>query len=376
MDGSRILVNASFIHSKPTGLGVYTQEVLRSILSSDKAFMVAMPKGAPPELSKEINNLIPVPDFLAPGRGFFNNLARILWLQTVLQLRMKNKRVKLFYSTVPEGIIYPYRGLRQVITLHDLLPLIYEEEYPRIKYYFKYILPLLIKNSTRIICVSNNTKSDLLKKFPMDEDKFQVIYPGVDMSLFRILPNGETKQYSSMYGRYILYVGAMRRYKNLHRLIRAMGKVTSTDLKLLIVGQKAGKYYEELNSEVKRGHLEGKVYFLDYVDKEELVRLYNGALAFVFPSLYEGFGLPLLEAMACGCPVIASDRASIPEVCGDSAIYFNPEDVEDIARKIQLVLWDTTLRQKLKASALERVKTFSWENTARRTIDLLYSMLE
>ncbi|MEM2695914.1 MAG: glycosyltransferase family 1 protein [Thermoproteota archaeon] len=377
MNGSTILFNATFIHENPTGLGVYTYQLLKNILKLDINIVLTtytnsttlLREGLPP-------NIIPAPNFLKPGGGFLKNLARIVWLQLSLPHHIRRRGLKVIYSPVPEGIFLPPKGLRQVITVHDLLPILFWEEYPRIRYYMKYLLPVLLDRSTRLISVSENTKRDIVRFFGIDENKISVIYPGVDLDLFRPIGKAELNREEYTLGSYILFVGAMRRYKNIHRLIRAFGKLKIPELKLLIVGARVGSYYQELLEEVKKEGVEKNIYFLDYVEEDMLVRLYNGAIAFVFPSLYEGFGLPLLEAMACGCPVVASNRASIPEVCGDVALYFDPEDVEDMATKIYNVVTNDQLRKRLSLAGIQRASNFSWEITARKTLNLLYSMLE
>lgn len=372
-----ILINALFIHKKPTGLGIYTDEVVRSLLNLNRQLAFLLPESHSRDYQGNFSaRFFSVSDIVIPGRSLLNSIARIAWLQLRLPFILKKNSVGVFYSTVPEGMIYTLSGVRQIITIHDFLPLIFWGEYPRMRYYFKYVLPLVIKSSSCIVCVSESTRKDLYKYFPSNSQRVETIYPGVDTDTFKRLPYEEVYQEKLVYGDYVLFVSAVRRYKNLHRLVRAFGKLNHGHVKLLVVGEGSGEYYEEVYREVRQMGLEKRVYFLDYVDRQKLVKLYNGAIALIFPSLYEGFGLPLLEAMACGCPVIASDRASIPEVCGDAAVYFDPEDVEDMATKISTVIRNESLRLSMSMKGLERARLFTWENTAKKTMDLLDSMLE
>lgn len=368
MEKVDILVNATFIHEKPTGLGVYTRELTETLIARGRGV-----KAIAPEFYCRENPQIPTikaPNFIAPGKGFINNVSRIIWLQFKLSKILKKYGQIALFSTVPEGIFFPPKEIKQVITIHDILPLLYPEEYPRIKHYMKYLLPILVQNSTKIVSVSENTKKDLIEYYKVREDKIVVIHPGVDLKVFNPGIQRIEKQTE-----YILYVGALRRYKNLLNLIKAMERLKSFDIKLIVVGDDKSELYKELFNYVKGHDLVDRIVFLGYVDRSTLVNLYRGAVAFVFPSLHEGFGLPAIEAMACGCPVIASNRASIPEVCGDSALYFDPQDVNDIASKISMVIKDKNLRRSLISKGLERAKLYTWERSADQLLRLLTSML-
>ncbi len=176
-------------------------------------------------------------------------------------------------------------------------------------------------------------------------------------------------------GNYLLYIGDMRPYKNLERSLEAFARLNLTDLSFVIGGKKDPHFYPGIEKKVDRLLLKDKVIFLGYVPEEDLPHLYSEAAAFVFPSLYEGFGLPPLEAMACGCPVVASNAGSLPEVCGDAVRYVDPYDVESIARGIHEVLTDEVMRQNLRAKGLERAKLFSWERAAKEHLKIFEECL-
>ncbi|RMH79345.1 MAG: glycosyltransferase family 1 protein [Acidobacteria bacterium] len=367
-----ILINATFMHDNPTGLGVYTREILEALLERDREVKAVVPKSY--RNSEYKNRFILAPDTITPGKGFKNNLLRIMWLQLGL-LKAAAGKSALIYSTVPEGLVYTTKNIKQIITVHDLLPFRYPEEYPRIRYYMRFLLPRIIRSSTKVVCISENTKKDLVEYYGIEEhDKLVVIYPGANLKRFSTYEKEEKGATDSE--EYVLYVGALRRYKNVLKLIKAIERLKDFNLKLLIVGDNRGGYYKELTDYVRNRGIEHLVSFLGYVDDKTLTNLYRGAKAFVFPSLYEGFGLPPLEAMACGCPVIASNTSSIPEACGDAAIYFDPEDIEDMAKKIHLVLYNQNLRSLLIKKGIERAKKFTWEKTAERILNLFYSMIK
>jgi glycosyltransferase involved in cell wall biosynthesis len=219
-----------------------------------------------------------------------------------------------------------------------------------------------------IVAGSENTKQDIIKYYGIDPSRISVIYPGVDDFQFHFVPRECPHQ-----SPYILYVGNQYSYKNLVRLIEAFSRLTKHNQThhLFLVGKKDLLYYPVLESMVREFGLEPSVKFIDYLPNKELPLMYAQADLFVFPSLYEGFGLPAIEAMACGCPVVASDCASLPEVCGDAALYFSPTDVSDMARAISTVLEVPELRAQMIARGYKRVQEFKWEKTAKRYLALL-----
>ena len=179
-------------------------------------------------------------------------------------------------------------------------------------------------------------------------------------------------------GEYILFVGTLQPRKNIVRLIEAFSRVSRSSLipntlSLIIVGKK-GWLYEEILEAPKKFDVQGKVKFLDFVPDEDLPAFYKHAVCFVLPSLYEGFGLPILEAMKYGCPVITSNISSLPEAGGDAALYVDPLDVNDITKNLELIIKDSELRKKLIEKGYEQVKKFSWEKTAKETLKVLESI--
>jgi glycosyltransferase involved in cell wall biosynthesis len=175
---------------------------------------------------------------------------------------------------------------------------------------------------------------------------------------------------------FVLFVGTLQPRKNIIRLIEAFSKLLKdkkyqeSPLQLVIVGKKGWQYDEILDSPKKFG-IDNKVKFLDFVPDEDLIMLYKNALCFAWPSLYEGFGLPILEAMKMGCPVITSNVSSMPEAGGDAALYVDPENVDDIAKKLSDVVSDPKLRQDMVEKGKKQVQKFSWEKTARQTLQIL-----
>jgi mannose-1-phosphate guanylyltransferase len=232
-----------------------------------------------------------------------------------------------------------------------------------------------IKKAARIIAVSQTTKHDLVKHLGIPEERISVVYEGIDHRLFK-----PTSRRLVDYP-YILFVGSEHPRKNFRQLIRAFFKLKTEsgfkDLKLVKVGKAGGpeaEFRKQTLHVINELNIPRDVVFVDYVPEEDLPAYYSGAECFILPSLYEGFGLPPLEAMACGCPVIVSDAASLPEVTGDAAIKVKPHDTSRLARAIKMVLMDKQLKRELVSKGLEHAQRFSWEKAARETMEVYESV--
>jgi len=259
-----------------------------------------------------------------------------------------------------------------IITVHDLaricFPFVRESMWDRIGLKLD---ALGLKRAQHIIAVSACTQADLVRLLGMPARKITVIYNGVDRNVFKPVAG---KRFDFPY---LLYVGTERPRKNLGVLLRALAILKREGgalpgLKLVKVGGagRAYKFREATVSEVRRLGLENEVILAGYVSNEEQARYYSSALALVMPSLYEGFGLPLVEAMACGCPVIASNTSSLPEVAGDAGLFFAPQDSRELAHLIGRVATEPALRDELIRKGFETVEHFSWERNARATLQL------
>lgn len=234
-----------------------------------------------------------------------------------------------------------------------------------------------VRKAVKIIAVSNTTKKDLMNYLKLPSEKIAVVYEGVDHDTFKPVKRRLIDE------PYILYVGSEHPRKNLTRILAAFKKVKQDprfkDLKLVKVGEAGGREADFRSMTLKaieRLKLKDDVIFVGKVAKEDLPAYYSHAECFVMPSLYEGFGLPLLEAMACGCPVITSNISAPPEVTADAALHVNPRCVEDIASAIISVLSNDELRCELKIKGLKRAKEFSWEKTAKETFKVYKEVVE
>jgi glycosyltransferase involved in cell wall biosynthesis len=235
-----------------------------------------------------------------------------------------------------------------------------------------------IRRSDIVLTDSEFSKKEIIKYTGCLDNKIFIVYNAVNLNVFRKIEDikllKKVKNIYKLPEKFILFVGNVKPHKNLKGLLLAYKKLNSFDFKLVIVGKKEGFITgdNELSKLINTSDLLKKnVIFTGYVKDDDLPFIYNLASIFVFPSLYEGFGIPPLEAMACGCPCVVSNAASLPEVCGDSAYYVNPYDVEDIARGIETVLNDEKLRNDLIKKGFENIKRFSWEESAKKIIQIM-----
>jgi glycosyltransferase involved in cell wall biosynthesis len=291
-------------------------------------------------------------------------------------LRLAMDRVvpgaELFHAT--EHLLPPLRHVPTVLTVHDLI----FERFPRYhkakNYLFlKAFMPLFCRRATAIIAVSDATKSDLVALYGLDPGRITVI-PEAAASHFVPQSAERVEEVKKRYGlppRYLLSVGTIEPRKNLSRLVDALGPLLQADLVdgLVVVGSK-GWLYEGFFQHLAETPWRERIVLPGFVADDDLPVVYSGATVTVQPSLYEGFGLPVLEAMACGSPVCASKTSSLPQVGGDAARYFWPEDTDEMSETLREVLSDEALRQVMRAQGLARAEQFSWERTARQTLAL------
>jgi glycosyltransferase involved in cell wall biosynthesis len=275
-----------------------------------------------------------------------------------------------------------------VVTVHDIVPYLvrHDREQSTFRHpfdiWFDRLAMMGLKRTDRLIAISQHTKATLVEALGCPEEKIDVVLYGVDPTVFRPIsvPSGFRSRCGLDGGsRYVLYVGAESPRKNLPRLLQAFAMLRERmpDVRLVKVG--TPEYlpqFRQLKQLIDALDLEQYVLFVDHPPEEELVAFYNVADLFVFPSLYEGFGLPPLEAMACGTPVVCSNAASLPEVVGDAAITVDPYDVEALAEAMRRVLANADLQQDLRRRGLERAAGFTWERTARETVQVYREVQE
>lgn len=276
----------------------------------------------------------------------------------------------IFHPTYYDPYFLDYLGRKPfVLTIYDMIHEIYPEMFSS-KGKTLERKKNLAQKATKIIAISENTKKGIIKFLGIGENKIEVIYLGNSFNIYK-----DDKTINIMTPeKYILFVGSRRGYKNFELFIEAISPLLNNDVKLNVVCVGGGKFNDMEIEKLKNLKIKDKVFYYSGNDNV-LVYLYQKAVAFVFPSLYEGFGIPLLESFACGCPVICSRTSSLPEVAGDAAMYFDPKSKVSVLSSIQKVIYDNNLRSQLINKGYQRVKEFTWEKTAKKTKKLYEDIL-
>jgi glycosyltransferase involved in cell wall biosynthesis len=301
---------------------------------------------------------------------------RIAWEQTAGVVAARRAHLDVLHSpvnVVPLGVSIP-----QVVTVHDLGFHHFPGQYPGMKQrYLNAMTRLSIRRAAAVITVSEATRRDVIDVYRVDPAQVVTVPNGVDDSM-RPLDDDAINQFRERNGlpdHFVLFLGTLQPRKNIEVLVRAYALLADDlDWPLIIAGAK-GWMYERLFALVGEMDLTERVRFTGYVAPEELAYWYNAAAMLVYPSRYEGFGLPLLEAMACGTSVIAANASSLPEVVGDCGVLVEPDDVTGFAEAIRRLAGNDGYRQQLEQAGIERAASFSWRNTARKTVDVYHHVL-
>jgi glycosyltransferase involved in cell wall biosynthesis len=289
------------------------------------------------------------------------------WEQIELPLYLKNHGNPLLLNLANTAPLF-YQ--RHIVTIHDVAffknPSWFSRSFVT---YYKYLIPRIAKSALKIITDSEFSKKEIIHYLGIPEEKINVVYSGISKEF----TEGSGKEYKNQYGNYILTVASLDPRKNLKNIILAFQKLKMNDLKLISIGSENTIFSDREIKEMIRSTK--NMIFTGYVSDDELAGFYKNAKCFVYPSLYEGFGLPPLEAMAYGCPVITSSVASLPEVCGDAAYYVNPYEVDEIAKGIQDVLQQPKLQKELIKKGYRRVPLFRWEESASKLWNVVEEVL-
>jgi glycosyltransferase involved in cell wall biosynthesis len=306
-------------------------------------------------------------------------VVRILWEQVAQPFALKKERVDLLHAL---AFVTPLiSSCPSVVTIYDLSFLLYPESFKRFKrFYLGLFTRLSARRARRIIAISKSTKRDVVRLLEVPAEKVEVVYCGIDEA-FRPLAEDQVAAFRSERGlpeRFILFVGTIEPRKNVTRLIEAFANLQTCELAnlKLVIGGAKGWFYQDIFARVEELGLEGQVMFPGYIPISELPLWYNAAELFVYPSLYEGFGMPPLEAMACGTPVVTANTSSLPEVVGEAGLTVDPLDVEALAEAMRRALSDEALRQEMRKRGLQRAKGFSWTKTAWETVQVYRRAME
>lgn len=306
-----------------------------------------------------------------------------LWTQWRLPLDLYTHQPQPDIFFTPSHYAPRFSPVPTVISIMDLSYLRFPELFnPHDLYQLKNWTKYSVRKAKAVLTISQATKDDIINQYDIAEEQVHVIYPGIKTALVPVhhkMSMDETRKKYSIGDKYILFVGTLQPRKNIERLIEAFAKIVAekkhTELQLVIVGKK-GWLFEPILAAPEKYGVSDKVKFLDYVPDSALPALYQNALCYVLPSLYEGFGLPVLEAMKYDCPVITSNISSLPEAGGDAALYIDPTDVSNISETIKKVIENDKLQKEMIAKGRNQVAKFSWEKAAKETLNILQSVAE
>jgi len=350
----KLVVNALFLTQKITGVQRYAIEISKELkrIFNDKIKFVAPSNIIHHELAEYLDVEI------------IGNFTGFLWEQVDLKFylsRNKNPLLLNMRNTAP--LFHP----KNIIVIHDLIFMKNKKWFSKkFPFIYRFFAPILLKKALKIITVSDFSKQDIIKTFNISPDKIKIVYNAVSKE-FQEYPY---ENFENKYGNYILTVASfLSPRKNLSNAIKAFNQLQSQDLKLVIVGAEL-KYFsdQKMLDEIK---LNKNIILTGYVNDKILANFYKNAKLLIFPSFYEGFGIPAIEAMSCGCPVIASNVTSLPEVCADAAYYVNPYLVDDMAGGMDKILNNIELRNELIQKGYQRQSEFSWENSARKLTKII-----
>lgn len=344
------------------GLGRYTRNLLNNLvaLSGKENYFVVF---GPRVYGSEVGNH-PRIKFVSVTSSYYSVREQTVFLAALLK-----EKIDVMHFLHFNAPIYYRRPF--VVSVHDLTRFFFPAQKNKSNFHqwaYELVFKNAINNSKKIITVSEHTRTDLIRHFPNLSQKVSVVYEGVDIEKFNTKKASEESLISRPY---ILFAGVWMTHKNLPRLLGAFKKIIERGYEgnLVITGE-GKKHHVDVPKIAENMGLKKRVIFPGYVTDGQLKDLFQNADLFVFPSLYEGFGLPSLEALACGTPVVASRVSSIPEILGDAALYFDPYSVDDMADKIYMLLRDQLLRAKLVELGLQRSNLFTWKKCAEQTLEI------
>ena len=305
------------------------------------------------------------------GKSVTRGLNRFLWEQFSLPKYLKKNRIDVLHSP---GFVIPFLSrAKNIVTIADMTFMTHPQVHTLFKRaYFGLFMPCSIRKADTVLAISESTKKDILDLVKVDPDKIQVTHLAHGGE-FRLIDKKKAKGFATTKYKinppFIIFVGMIEPRKNLARVFTAFSEMKKDGMmhKLVIVGKKGWKY-KEIFEIARKLDLDKDIVFTGYVPDKDLAILYNAAEMLVYPCLYEGFGIPVLEAMACGCPVITSNVSSMPEVAGDAALLVDPESTENIKSAMSRLIKDRKLNQDMVKRGLKRSDEFSWEGCARETL--------
>ncbi len=371
----KIAFDATAIPRNRAGAGIYIFNVVRALARIDSCHGYTI--FAHPDFIQEF--AIDQPNFTFVAIEYRSMVERLWWEQTGLPRELQRRGVHILHS--PHYTMPVRLPCRSVVTFHDMTFFLMPELHPGSRArMFRAMMRWSVKHADRLIAVSESTRQDVCRMLKVSPDRMVTVPLAADSS-FRRMPSGEVADVCARHGvevdRYVMFTGVLEPRKNVPTLLKAYAALAADypDVPLVIVGKK-GWMYDTIFEQTRALGLQNRVLFTGYVPESELVALYNGARAFVYPSWYEGFGLPVLEALQCGTPVITSNVSSMPEVAGDAADLVAPDDVVGLENALRRLLSDDAHALKRSQCGRARAEQFSWQRCAHETLAVYRSLVQ
>ena len=342
----KAIYNGTYISRKNTGIGEVSLQLLKNL--SEKEILFLNPT------SPSSKNNIKIPSYLSPNSNQFSHLRRLFWLQKNIPYLMKKYKAKLYISPLPEGPLFC--NISSIIICHDLIPL----KFPKFSFLFFYYLiyvPLILHNSKLVFCNSKSTAKDINKFYKVPQKKIKILKLGFDKDKY--FPQKLQRK------KFFLCIGRHNKYKNLKRLLMAFKKFKNKEYKLIFIGPNDKRYTPFLKSYALKLGINSNCQWKGWVSSEEKLELLNSCTALIHISLFEGFGLPVLEGLACGTPIIASNISSIKEIIGNNGLLINPRKTEEITESFIKLTSDSSLREKLSQRGPILAAKYSWGKAAK-----------
>lgn len=369
--GYSIAVDATSIPERPTGIGNYIKGLINALADSDGPYKLFV------FVRSEHRDLFHHKNLTIIDCGKLNVLKRILWEQFSLPFLLKKYKISLLHS--PNYTVPIFASCKKVCTIHDLTSYIFPNRRKKIHgWFFRSMIKLSVYNADYLIAVSKNTRKDILNIFKGISAPVECVYQGFSSIYSQRVKSNTAILKTSVKSPYFLFVSTIEPSKNVERLIDAFcafNNSAAIRFSLCLSG-KLGWGYADVLQKIKNESEKHSIEYIGYVKDEELVSLYSNAFAFIYPSLYEGFGIPPLEAMACGVPVLCSNNSSLPEVVGDAAITFDPYSVEEIESAMTQLSKNQQLRVELINKGYEQCKKFSWNQNAVKSFAIYQNLIK
>ncbi len=371
----KIAINTLALYKTKVGMGKYIMELVNRVPKDDleNTYLIYVSEENKPFFNISERNV----SIKKVSKIWTHPFLKIFWEQLFLPISLWKNNVNIYHAP---GFVLPLfksENIKYVVTVADMTFFSHPQYHMAKKnFYFQQLIPYSLQKAEKIIVISESTRNDIIKITKINPAKIQTIHLGVD-DIFEKKKKAACQHIQGKYGikhPYILFVGMLEPRKNIEGLIKAFSSAERKGYRLVIVGKK-GWMYESIFALIKKLNIEEEIIFTGYVPDEELPYLYSAATCFVYPSFYEGFGIPVIEAMACGCPVITSRNSSLQEIAGAAAILIDPYNVGSIKKAIESCVMDKGYCEKMVQRGFVQAKKFQWASMAKET-RALYTSIE